>query len=87
MYIHTYVCIYVCMYICMYICMYVYIYIHIYVCMYIRMYIHVTSQLIHPSRPHAVNASCFYVLFNFCFTRESTQGPRICILTYLGTDL
>jgi hypothetical protein len=41
------------------------------------MYIHVTSCLIHPFRPHAVNASWFYVLFKFCFIKGLTQGPPL----------
>jgi hypothetical protein len=61
-------CVCVCMYVHTCTFMYIfYVYKYAYIC--ICMYIHVTSELIHPFRPHAVNTSCFCVLRSFCFIR------------------
>ena len=54
------------------------IYIYI-VC--VCVYVHTFYVLIKPPIPYyvlaAVFASCFYVLFKFCFMREGTQGPPL----------
>jgi hypothetical protein len=70
-------CVCTCMCVCVCICMYVCMYVSKYVCMDGWMYIHVTSEPIHPFRPHAVNDTFFCVLLKFCFIKGLTQGPPL----------